>query len=156
MAISLAGRSSTAYPISFFHIDLAEVRKAEGKLYLFIAIDRTSKFALVELVEKADMRAAAAFLASLIKAVPYRIHTALTDNGIQFVDLPKDRQGLTARFRGHPFGPYLPCPRDRTPAYQAQPSLDQRAGRTHEPDHQGRHRQALLLRHPCTTQSALN
>jgi transposase InsO family protein len=92
-----------SYPIGFFHIDLAEVRTAEGKLYLFVAIDRTSKFAVVELVEKADMRAAAAFLEALIAAVPYRIHTVLTDNGIQFADLPKNRQGLTARFRGHPF-----------------------------------------------------
>jgi len=50
------------YPIGYFHIDLAEVRTAEGKLYLFVAIDRTSKFAFVELVERADMRAAAAFL----------------------------------------------------------------------------------------------
>jgi hypothetical protein len=41
-----------SYPIGFFHIDLAEVRTAEGKLYLFVAIDRTSKFAVVELVEK--------------------------------------------------------------------------------------------------------
>src|SRR5271154_5682619 len=31
------------YPIGFFHIDLAEVRTAEGKLYLFVAFDRTSK-----------------------------------------------------------------------------------------------------------------
>ncbi len=54
---------------------------------------------MVELVEKADMRAAAAFL----EAVPYRIHTALTENGIQFAGPPKNRQGLTARFRGHPF-----------------------------------------------------
>src|SRR5579875_1625683 len=68
------------YPIGFFHIDLAEVRTAEGKLYLFVAIDRTSKFAVVELVEKADMRTAAAFLEALIEAVPYRIHTVLTDN----------------------------------------------------------------------------
>jgi hypothetical protein len=43
------------YPIGFFHIDLAEVRTAEGKLYLCVAIDRTSKFAVVELVEKTDM-----------------------------------------------------------------------------------------------------
>jgi transposase InsO family protein len=27
----------------------------------------------------------------------------LTDNGIQFADLPKNRQGPTARYRGHPF-----------------------------------------------------
>jgi transposase InsO family protein len=92
-----------SYPIGFFHIDLAEVRTAEGKLYLFVAIDRTSKFAVVELVEKADVRAATAFLDALVQAVPYRIHTVLTDNGIQFADLPKNRQGPTARFRGHPF-----------------------------------------------------
>jgi transposase InsO family protein len=91
------------YPIGYFHIDLAEVRTAEGKLYLFVAIDRTSKFAVVELVERADMRAAAAFLEALLAAVPYRIHTVLTDNGIQFADLPKNRKGPTARFRGHPF-----------------------------------------------------
>jgi transposase InsO family protein len=91
------------YPIGFFHIDLAEVRTAEGKLYLFVAIDRTSKFAVVELVEKADMQAAAAFLEALVEAVPYRIHTVLTDNGIQFADLPKNRGGITARWRGHPF-----------------------------------------------------
>ena len=92
-----------SYPIGFFHIDLTEVRTAEGKLYLFVAIDRTSKFAVVELVEKADVRAATAFLEALVEAVPYRIHTVLTDNGIQFADLPKNRQGPTARFRGHPF-----------------------------------------------------
>jgi transposase InsO family protein len=27
----------------------------------------------------------------------------LTDNGIQFADLPKNRSGATAMFRGHPF-----------------------------------------------------
>ena len=91
------------YPIGYFHIDLAEVRTAEGKLYLLVAIDRTSKFAFVELVERADMQAAARFLEALVAAVPYRIHTVLTDNGIQFADLPKNRKGPTARFRGHPF-----------------------------------------------------
>jgi len=92
-----------SYPIGFFHIDLAEVRTAEGKLYLFVAIDRTSKFAFVELVERADTQAASSFLEALLRTVPYRIHTVLTDNGIQFADLPKNRQGPTARFRGHPF-----------------------------------------------------
>jgi hypothetical protein len=82
---------------------LAEVRTAAGKLHLFVAIDRTSKFTFVELVERADMRAAAAFLEALVAAVPYRIHSVLTDNGIQFADLPKNRMGPTARWRGHPF-----------------------------------------------------
>ena len=46
---------------------------------------------------------AVAFLDTLIEAAPYKVHTVLTDNGIQFADLPKNRQGPTARFRGHPF-----------------------------------------------------
>ena len=33
------------YPIGYFHIDLAEVQPEEGKLRLFVAIDRTSKLA---------------------------------------------------------------------------------------------------------------
>ena len=33
------------YPIGFVHIDIAEVRTEQGKLFLFIAIDRTSKLA---------------------------------------------------------------------------------------------------------------
>ena len=67
------------YPLGFFHIDIAEVRTGEGKLHLFVAIDRTSKFAFAELHEKAPRRVAADFLRRLIAAVPYRIHTILTD-----------------------------------------------------------------------------
>ena len=37
------------YPIGYFHIDIAEVQTAQGKLYLFVAIDRTSKFAYAQL-----------------------------------------------------------------------------------------------------------
>ena len=70
------------YPIGFFHIDIAEVQTAEGKLYLFVAIDRTSKFAFVRLVQKAGKMAAAQFLRDLIAAVPYRLHKVLTDNGL--------------------------------------------------------------------------
>ncbi|MGZ8898448.1 MAG: IS481 family transposase [Halobacteriota archaeon] len=91
------------YPIGFFHIDIAEVRTEEGKLYLYAAVDRTSKFAFAQLVEKATTATARAFLDALVAAVPYKIEIALTDNGIQFADLPKNRMGLTARFRGHPF-----------------------------------------------------
>ena len=73
-----------AYPIGFFHIDIAEVRTAEGKLYLFVAIDRTSKFAFVQLRGEREPGHAADFLTALIAAVPYKVHTVLTDNGIQF------------------------------------------------------------------------
>jgi transposase-like protein len=80
-----------SYPIGYFHIDIAEVQTAEGKLYLFVAIDRTSKFAFVELYDKAGKMNAAQFLRNLLKAVPYAIHTVLTDNGIQFTNRACDR-----------------------------------------------------------------
>src|SRR5215204_644366 len=72
------------YPIGSFHIDIAEVRTEQGKLYLFVAIDRTCKFAFVELHEKATRRIAGDFLRHLIVAVPYKVHTVLTDNGTHF------------------------------------------------------------------------
>jgi len=91
------------YPIGFFHIDIAEVRTEEGKLYLFVAIDRTSKVAFARLFDKANTTTSRAFLEALIEAIPYRIEIVLTDNGIQFADLPKNRAGPTAKWRGHPF-----------------------------------------------------
>ena len=66
-------RKFKAYPIGFFHVDIAEVQTAR------------------------------AFLEALVAAVPYRVEIVLTDNGIQFADLPKNRSGPTARLRGHPF-----------------------------------------------------
>ena len=48
-----AKRRFASYPIGYFHVDLAEVRTEEGKLRLFVAIARTSKFAFVRLVESA-------------------------------------------------------------------------------------------------------
>lgn len=72
------------YPIGYFHVDIAEVRTEEGKLYLFVAIDRTSKFAFAQLHAHQTIQTAAGFLRALLAAVPYIIHTVLTDNGAQF------------------------------------------------------------------------
>src|SRR5471032_1691125 len=47
-------RKFKAYPIGYFHIDIAEVQTAEGKRSLYVAIDRTSKFAFAQLVKKTD------------------------------------------------------------------------------------------------------
>src|SRR3990167_7607426 len=91
-------RKFKAYPIGYFHIDIAEVRTGQGRLYLFVAIDRTSKFAFTELHEKAPTRVAADFLRHLIQAVPFKIHTVLTDNGIHFTD-PRGRSWRPAEIK---------------------------------------------------------
>lgn len=82
------------YPLGYFHIDIAEVSTQEGKLYLFVAIDRTSKFVYVELLSKYGKQESAEFLRNLIEAVPYKIHTILTDNGIQFTNRKTDRHAF--------------------------------------------------------------
>jgi transposase-like protein len=66
-------------PIGYFHLDICEVRCEEGKLFLYVAIDRTSKFADAELHPEATRPVATQVLANLIGTVPYRIHTVLTD-----------------------------------------------------------------------------
>jgi transposase InsO family protein len=107
-----AKKKFKVYPIGYFHIDIAEVRTAEGKLYLFVAIDRTSKFAFTQLHEKATTRIAGDFLKALIQAVPYTIHTVLTDNGTHFTT-PGNKTSAASdiklamqrgeRFRAHAF-----------------------------------------------------
>ena len=139
-----------AYPIGYFHIDIAEVRTAEGKLHMFVAIDRTSKFAFVELHERATRRVAGDFLRHLIEAVPYTIHTVLTDNGTQFTTpgnaasaAPLIREARTC------LGACLRvrlCPtQHRSPAHKAEPPLDQWPSGTHEQDPERSHCETLLL-----------
>ena len=91
------------YPIGYFHIDIAELRTAEGKLYLYVAVDRTSKFAFVQLVSRTGRASASAFLEALIAAASYKIHTVLTDNGIQFTFPPRYANGPTATYMTHMF-----------------------------------------------------
>jgi transposase InsO family protein len=53
-------------------------------------MDRTCKFADAELPEEANQMVAAQCLRHWIAAVPYTIHTVLTDNGIQFTKRKRD------------------------------------------------------------------
>ena len=49
-------RKFKSYPIGYFHMDIAELRTEQGKLYLVVAIDRTSKSAFVEVHQKVARR----------------------------------------------------------------------------------------------------
>jgi hypothetical protein len=40
------------YPIGYLHVDIAEVHTEQGKLYLFVGIDRSSQFALPNCMRK--------------------------------------------------------------------------------------------------------
>jgi transposase-like protein len=130
-----------SYPIGYFHIDIAEVQTAEGKLYLYVAIDRTSKFTFVRLVRKTGRTSASAFLEALIKTVPYKIHTVLTDNGIQFTYPPRYADGPTATCMTHMFD--MRCQENGIEhrLIKIRHPLDQWPSGAHEPDHQRCNRQ---------------
>ena len=87
--------------IGYVHIDISELRLAQGKLNMFLAIDRVSKFTYVEFRDNAGKMNGASFLRSVVEAFPYAIHTVLTDNGMAFADLPKNRAGPTRRYLGN-------------------------------------------------------
>ncbi len=64
-----AKKAFKPYPIGFFDLDLPELRTAASKRHLFIAIDRTSKFAFARLVERANTETAVAFVEARLAAV---------------------------------------------------------------------------------------
>jgi hypothetical protein len=75
----------------------------------------------------------------LIEAVPYELHTILTDNGIQFADLPRTAMAgpLACASIGSTRSAASMASSTGSPS---EPSVDQQAGRADEPNHQGRHR----------------
>ncbi|MFH5946852.1 IS481 family transposase [Roseomonas xinghualingensis] len=86
--------------IGYVHIDVCELRLADGKLFMFLAIDRVSKFTHVAFLDANTKMNGAVFLREVATAFPYAIHTVLTDNGMAFADLPKNRNGPTRRYLG--------------------------------------------------------
>ena len=118
-----AKKKFKSYAIGFFHVDIAEVRTKEGKLHLFVGIDRTSEFAFVQLHEQADLRTAIAFLEALIAATPYRLHRFSPTTGSNSQTCLEPRR-LDGALSGAPLRSDLPRARHRTSADQAKPSLD--------------------------------
>jgi len=92
--------------IGHVHIDACELRLAEGELFMFLAIDRVSKFVHVAFFDADTKANGAAFLREAVAAFPYRIHTVLTDDGMAFADPPENRgrhAAVEAIFGGHIF-----------------------------------------------------
>ena len=87
------------YPIGYLHVDFAELQTEEGKQYLFVAVDRTSKVAFADLQAHATQATATAFLERVLAKLPYHVNIILTDNGVQFARLPHQ-----APATAHPFG----------------------------------------------------
>jgi len=72
------------YDIGYVHIDISELYTKEGKAYMFVAIDRATKYVYVEIYERMTIDNACLFLRNLIKDCCFKITKILTDNGVQF------------------------------------------------------------------------
>jgi transposase-like protein len=72
------------YKAGYIHMDITEVRTETEKLYLFVAIDRVTKYIYVELHPRMTIDIACGFLENFIKDYPIKTHKILTDNGSQF------------------------------------------------------------------------
>ena len=137
-------RKFKAYPIGFFHVDIAEVQMRARQTPSL----RRDRPRLQVRGRSARRQGQYADRARLLEALPPPRLTGLRScsptMGIQFADPPKNRSGPTARLRGHPF--------DRA---RREHGIEHRLDRFNhllgpmeqveqdEPDNQGRDRQAI-------------
>jgi transposase InsO family protein len=77
-----------AYEPGFVHIDVKYLPAIDGepRRYLFVAIDRATRWVFIELKKDRTAQSAKAFLKALIQAAPFHIQKCLTDNGSEFTD----------------------------------------------------------------------
>jgi len=77
----------TEAPAGFIHVDVKYLSALHGKrTYAYVAIDRATRFAYVEILEDRRGETAARFLERFLQAFPLQVHTLLTDNGSEFTD----------------------------------------------------------------------
>ena len=77
------------YEPGFVHVDvkyLPQMQDENQRKYLFVAIDRATRWVYLEILPDKSARSASVFLKRLINKVPFRITKILTDNGKEFTD----------------------------------------------------------------------
>ncbi|ABM58193.1 DDE-type integrase/transposase/recombinase [Verminephrobacter eiseniae] len=82
-------KSFKSYEPGYVHMDvkyLPQMRDESRRRYLFVAIDRATRWVFVQLKANKTAASAQAFLKTLHKACPIRINKLLTDNGKEFTD----------------------------------------------------------------------
>ena len=77
------------YVPGFVHIDvkyLPQMQDQRSRSYLFVAIDRATRWVYLEIRRDKTAKSAKAFLNKVVKAAPFKINKILTDNGKEFTD----------------------------------------------------------------------
>ena len=77
------------YEPGFIHVDIKHMPKLSGETgrrYLFVAVDRATRYVFFSLKDKKDADSSVEFLKELIDYFPFKIIKILTDNGKEFTD----------------------------------------------------------------------
>ena len=77
------------YGPGYVHVDIKEMPKLKGeteKRYLFVSIDRATRYVYISMKSNKEAKSAVAFLKEIIAFYPYEITKLLTDNGKEFTD----------------------------------------------------------------------
>lgn len=96
------GKSFKPYAPGYLHIDykyLPQMPDETRRRYLFVAIDRATRWVYLELRSEKTVRAAKGFLKRVLAKVPFKVHRILTDNDKAFTD----RLSKRAPTGEHPF-----------------------------------------------------
>ncbi|MCK7499001.1 MAG: IS481 family transposase [Comamonadaceae bacterium] len=78
-----------AYEPGYVHVDvkyLPQMADEKARSYVFVAIDRATRWVFIAIKSHRTAAAARSFLNALSKAAPFKIRTILTDNGTEFTD----------------------------------------------------------------------
>ena len=78
-----------AYEPGYIHIDvkyLPQMADETSRRYVFVAIDRATRWVFIAIKSHKTAAAARSFLNAVAKAAPMKIKTLLTDNGKEFTD----------------------------------------------------------------------
>ena len=74
-------------PLGFIHLDLKYLPPLRRqKAYVFVAIDRATRYVYIEIHRNRRASTAHGFLARFLEHFPHRVHTILTDNGSEWTD----------------------------------------------------------------------
>ena len=86
---AVAHKAFKSYEPGYVHMDvkyLPQMQDESQRRYLFVAIDRATRWVFVQFKANKTAASARAFLKALHKACPIRINKLLTDNGKEFTD----------------------------------------------------------------------
>ena len=82
-----AAHSFAREPFGDVHIDLKHLTRLHGQpAYVFVAIERATRFVHVEIIQNRSGATVAACLTRFLHAFGHPVHTILTDNGSEFTD----------------------------------------------------------------------